>query len=832
MVADGESSLVIWSIFYHFFLDDASLGLLLAQCRKLVQISNDMQTWRASKYGGFLRFCTDHTLGEIRRHWILYLEMETMPGREKIPLKNNFISGMRAAKSKPNAASTSVNHAVNAAGPLALEIIELAPKHFREFWSTGVTVGTSAQSKPCPHLNPTFVYSASGTKFNVHYGTDPVSSFHLAPILTSIKDTKRSSSFGIKDLVEGARQQFFSLCSSLKDRLSLESAANLTIRFFVGDALAFCRALYYCGEGNLAETGIYTYPWGGSQIDFNVQDYSQSDTRSQRAPLIFNVIDTSNLTDHLGLINILVLTVPLLRQSSASTIYTNTLLNTDTNDTDLVSKAYADIPTLALFLGVAPLSNLSLFTTHSDKHSMLFASQFPQSISWKFPLSFSAIPGTTHDIQISNTLTRLVCDTRKLAAFLLSVYRNIFAAENGMELLKNPSLVGQSSDYTRNSFVALLGFVKVKAPTDWDQVIGFFIEFIESDASIRKWLHHYQDLLCQLHLFNLFTVDTLRPSFVERLRHPQDRFHGWKDVPPVVCVLLKVPRQNIKILEDMDPDQILTPSLECRTSGPNFLNVHSSLQFVFGNIERSVPKGESAVKILEDHKGWEGCSDLIVTFYVPSWILLGGEPKSVTIGLYFHESASISLRAKLGLVLEIYSTTLMDTEHLQLVRERPGNVGELDRLRTITSVPISKNKSATEVLTTVGFDKSGRKASTLTMRHVITAPNAQKSLSNLASVTMKPLSDSILEMTFDRYKHLFINPFPVHSSQSKTRIARKSSYIEVCGRIRSCRIPLTYYNLGGNSPQARLRKLPRHVIKSFSHLSRGSTLQSAEHSLS
>ena len=80
----------------------------------------------------------------------------------------------------------------------------------------------------------------------------------------------------------------------------------------------------------------------------------------------------------------------------------------------------------------------------------------------------------------------------------------------------------------------------------------------------------------------------------------------------------------------------------------------------------------------------------------------------------------------------IYSTTLSDAKHLQLVRERPGNVGELDRLHVITSVTISKNKTATEVWTTVEFDKSGKQASTLTMRHVITAPNAQKSLSNLA----------------------------------------------------------------------------------------------------
>jgi hypothetical protein len=197
MVADGESSLVIWFIFYHFFLDDASLGLLLAQCRKLVQISNDMKTWSASKYGGFLRFCTDHSLAEIRRHWVLYLEMETMPAREKNLLKNNFISGMRAVKFKFDHVYT----AVNSAGPLMADVFELAPKHFREFWTTGVTVGISAQSNPYPHLNPTFVYSASGTKFNVHYGTDPIISFHLAPIFTSIKDTQRPSTIGIKDLV-------------------------------------------------------------------------------------------------------------------------------------------------------------------------------------------------------------------------------------------------------------------------------------------------------------------------------------------------------------------------------------------------------------------------------------------------------------------------------------------------------------------------------------------------------------------------------------------------------------------------------------------------------
>lgn len=779
MVQDVETPLVIWSIFYHFFLDDASLKLLLAHCRKLVEYSTDIQAWNASKYGNFLRFCTAHSLAEIRRHWVLYLKMETMPAREKALLKDKFISGMNAVKNKP----AGIHSAIYAAGPLALEIHDLGPKHKKEFWSTGVTVGISTQNNHYPHLNPTFVYSAAGTKFNVHYGTDPMVSFHLAPILTSIKDTHTPSAVGLKDLVEGARQQFFSLCLSLKSRLSLEPSPNLTIRFFVGDALAFCRALHYCGDANLTETGIYTYVWGGSRINFNDQDYDKNLT--QRAPLTFNVIDTSNLTDHLGLINILFLTIPLLQRNPSSAIYTDTLLNTDENDSSLFSKACADIPTLALFLGVAPLPYLSHFTSHSDAHCMLFAtivgSQFPQSTSWKFP--FSSVPGTLHDMQFSSTAVRLLCDARKVAEFCFSVYKNMFAKENTMQLLANPLLAMQKSTeshYTRSSFVALLGFVKAKVLTDWDRIMDFLMDLIESDTSLMMGAHHYQDLICQLHIHNLFNLETLEPAFVEKRRSPHDRFHAWKDLPPVVCVVLKVPRAKIKILEDMDPDEILTPSLECHTSGPNFNNIHSSLQFVFGDIQGSSHKGETTITILEDHKGWEGVSDLIVTFYMPVWILLR-EPQTVSIGLHINDTVAVatSLRAKLGLFLKIYSTTLMDTAHLQFVRERPGNVGELDRLRAINVVPRSTNKNTTVIQATVGFNKSGESASTLTMRHIITSPNAQKSLSDQASVTTKPVSDSAIEITFDGYKHLFIHPLAVRGSQSKTRVARKSSYIEV-----------------------------------------------------
>ncbi|KIJ65876.1 hypothetical protein HYDPIDRAFT_151538 [Hydnomerulius pinastri MD-312] len=63
----------IWNIFYHLMLDETSLLLLLAQCRKLVELAKGAESWRAGPYGHFLTVCDAATLAELRRFWNLYL---------------------------------------------------------------------------------------------------------------------------------------------------------------------------------------------------------------------------------------------------------------------------------------------------------------------------------------------------------------------------------------------------------------------------------------------------------------------------------------------------------------------------------------------------------------------------------------------------------------------------------------------------------------------------------------------------------------------------------------------------------------------------------------
>lgn len=74
----------------------------------------------------------------------------------------------------------------------------------------------------------------------------------------------------------------------------------------------------------------------------------------------------------------------------------------------------------------------------------------------------------------------------------------------------------------------------------------------------------------------------------------------WKDVPPVVYVVLVVPRRALKPLENLKPNKIMSPSLQCESRGPTFRNIHPFIRLVFGNVEVVRTGRERSVIIHED----------------------------------------------------------------------------------------------------------------------------------------------------------------------------------------------------------------------------------------
>jgi hypothetical protein len=751
-----------------------------------------MQAWRSSKYGAYLRFCTEQSLVEIRRHWVLYLETGDLSDKDQKSLKSSFTSSMNTVLDKhPDGVLSSVR----SAGPVDMvSVHEQGTKSFRAFWTTGVTSSTSTPNIRPPYVNPTFVYSLSGNRFAVHYGTDPIVAFHLAPAVADIKGAHSPSTLGTKDLVASSMNQFSSWWSSFKERLVTGPKANIIIRFFVGEALAFCRGLNVCKEHKVADTGVYVSPWSGTQIALDPEEYGGT---ASTAPLSFNVIDTSNLTDHVGLLNILIATVPLLQRKPWSVVYTNTMVTTIDKGTTsgLTEKACGDIPTLSILLGIAPSPNLFHFTTHSNKHEVLLSglavsksrtTQIDEILAWRFPTAVVAASAIlTHTSEVAQPL--IVCDVTELAKFLFSVYLRMFATENQFQNMRDMGLdnLRKQSDvhYTRTSFVELLAIVKPRVETDWFRLMDHLFDLIGQDRTLLMGLNAYQDFVCEVYMKNIHWLETFETRFLESKRSPRDRFRTWKEVPAIVCLVLKVPRHHLKPLEEIDPEEIGTPMLQCESLGANFHNIHTSIQLVFGELEISKVAGETSALIKEDPKGWQGESPLIVTFYLPSWVLMAA-PTVTQIGLRIRTTPqTVNLISKLGMRLTIYATPLSDTEHVQVLRHRPNTPAKTRPPQTrysLSSPPPPGTADSDTGKVTMKFDPSGRRATTLIIRDNIRDVDAAKSLADKAEVTTKPLADCTVVASYGQHKRYFIFPFPVRGADCKLRIARKSSYLEVC----------------------------------------------------
>lgn len=793
MAADGVSTTAAWSIFYHFFLNQTEHDILGVHCQTLVQCSIDFDTWKASKYGGYIRFCTEHSFLQVRRHWILYLGFDNLSEGEKQTIRASFTCGMKVTQNiyKGNKVITSLR----SAGPLFGSSIDEAGKSHDAFWTTGTTRLNSRSAAQLPHTNPTFVYSLSGNKFNVHYGTDPLTAFHLAPAFVTIKDGQRllPKVPTLQDVVKTAVAQFDLWCSSFKKRVSPSSMApaNLVIRFHAGEAMAFARALHVFQRSKSVQSGVYTSPWGGAQIILDDNDYSKG---SPSAPVVFNVIDTSNLTDHLGLLNILTTTVPLLQGKPWAAIHTNTLVQIS-QASKLSLRALGDIPTLSLLLGVSPNACRSHFTTQSNKHEILASpssepySQLHEHTSWK--LVPTVVSGYVDD-DVAAFVKRSGCatwDTKGLARFFFAMYLKMFDDENISSALQNMTLAGLTSRslccYTRESLVALFALVKERLEVDWTDVIDTFSDLLAVDRTLLMGLNNYQDFICHLYLRNIYVMKSMKPDWLERLRdaHTNGLFQGWQDIPPAVCVVLKVPRRRLKVLEDMDADEILTPFLQCETRGTQFHNIHASIRPIFGDTVLSSVEGEPVIVINEDLRGWHGGSDLIVTFYMPSWILLQHGLGAVEVGLFVKSTPQTmdTLLPKLGMHLGIYTTKASNSANVQLVRNRPNNLEERRHLQTqlFLASPISKAQKKVEV----DFHASAAKVSTLTVRTDISDLMAKTSLSQGASVVTQAIADNVIRVNIQDYKTIIVYPFPILNNQTKVRIARKSSYVEVRDHI-------------------------------------------------
>jgi hypothetical protein len=773
----------IWNIFFHFFLDKVSLDLLASQCRKLVELSGDLDSWNNGPYGHFLRMCTADTLAELRHFWQLYVKTTSFSPNQAKEFESAFAADVKAGMDKSGGVMT----ACRSAGPMSIYLSDMAATHYDMYWKFGMCSAVPTSESDVAHANPTFAYSMAGDKFAVHSGTDPLACFHLAEGMAPVVGTTPEYiGFSLTTIRNACIKQFSTWCISVSKILRSQHPAApspLIIRCFLGDALSLCQALRYHSITKSISTPFPVAPWKHAFITLDSDAYG-SRTQSP-APTTFNVIDTSNLLDHLGVLNIFAVTTPILQRTPSATLYMEGLVGGTGDPADtLLQQLCGDIATLGLLIGLIPASFVTQFTTWSNMHDTMLMTQedAPQShgrLAWKL------IGGAE---KLVTDLDRPIdIAPKQLADALFNVYLNMFSHENAvqkMAMVKESSKLGKPVDlsgivhYNRRSFVEILGVVKRRVITEWEPVMNMLHSKIQNDRTLLTGMNYYQDLCCQLHLLGVFTVDWMSlKKAKELLRVERPVFlRDWKTLPQTVCVVLVVPRDRLHpLLPELD--KAGTPVLQCDVRGTATANTFSSIHTVFGTVKVSGKGDAKTVTIEEEVAGRHGASSLVVWFRMPSTSLMN--ERRLMVGLtVLATPATTFLALKVGLYLSLFRADLGDEEYVHILRQCPGAV--LENIEEDYMQISGLSVKTPGVCTFVTLDKECQKPLSFTARVDIVDPEMKASLTNGATPSTNQVSMHSIAIALGDNSLPVSFPLPIDVKKVKFRIARKSLYIEVC----------------------------------------------------
>lgn len=786
---EGGHDSLMWNIYYHLYLDKESMKLLDDQATKLYEMATTMQSWTNGEYGQQFRFCDEGTLSKVRDIWYTY-RIATFKGKEREQHAKRSMAAMQRATSirehHMGEGNLSLN-GIRSAAPAGMCAVQDAPELTKHYWEHGSTNKDGLYLRKPENINPTFVTDTS----TLHYGTDPLLGFHLATAYAPLTEESplRGRDKTQFKLVEAARQEFRAWIASFRQY----PRHQLTMRFSASDAVAFSYALQ---QRRLTVTsspaGFYRDWYHSKPLVLDSRDYVESGG----APTSFTVIDTSNLIDHIGALNLLVASSPLLENTPMSSLYTHSLVKSQETQMAYIDNLLCGhFPTISTLLGLMPVEYWTNISSTSMMDELILDSSFGSagkqqmhiSLTWKQPFSrqapYSLAPG------------RLYFDENGLARILHEVYLNMFQNENMHKVFAdmNQHTVNNNSllRCNRRSFALFLRFVNSRVICNWPKVMDRLLAFIEQDSTLLMSLNYIQELYLYLHLYNVHSVGSLVPAFARtRTSLGSAGLKGWEDIPPVLCVTIEVPREKLGVITRMKLTEIGSPILHCVVqSSPNapsgrWQNIFSAIQLSFGTISTSGERFSNTfrVDIAEDKLRWNGSSPLLATFMAPTWLLLL-EPKAARIAFGIQSTpASTSVFMKvLGLELNLYATTLGNERNVFFTKSSP-NMAERTTLCALSdannNTSVTSNAAIRIPITAKTDPNTGRIAS-LVGRLENLSENTKKELKNGCKVQTVQISPFRFTETLGSESITLDFPAPVKAFEHKTRIARKSFYVEV-----------------------------------------------------
>ncbi|EFR01962.1 hypothetical protein MGYG_04963 [Nannizzia gypsea CBS 118893] len=821
----------IWNIYNNVLINDTALDLLRSQAKKLVKISNSISNWNDGKYGKTLRFCTQDTYSRVMRMWEFYAldplnEQAFKDQQKKLELMIKKAKDLQ----KHTVGSTKVMTGIRSAAPCDITHINESHKFYDQFWREGVIAPNTDSFPKALHMNP--MIGTQSERLVLHYGTQPLLGFHLATAYSPIVkgsplDYTPDSLGGTPTIIRAAFAQFRVYVNTFHAVFP-----KWVLRFACADALVFCNTLQG-QEYGMTSRQEYCDNWQFEPFVLDPYEYPEQGTG---APRLFDAIDTSNLVDHLGALNILAATGPLLKAKPTSTISTE-LLVSRRKDTDEYVKSLlsGDMITIGSLFKLTPNQYWTGASVSSHFMERVFALIRESAAQARYVLRWTRV--------VEDSITY---DPKQLSGLMYSMYLCMFEDENPLNLLKlqqDGRLLDDFKAYTRASLCSILQSLRGSNIVNWQTFISQFCDLISRDSGLFMGRHYLQEFYLHLHLLDLYTVPSLKPDLDGTIsRLPQSLFRNWANIPPLLSVTLAIPHEKLSLFINAPMNKYGTPICHIMLESQAGQSIFADVQLGFGKIQTSGMKYTEgyALEVITDERGWDGTAPLLASVKVSTAVILLQPDLLCKISFGLKSTPiTIQLVRELGMNLTIHESTLADSD-VYITRCRPNMKHQrIERPEVIQSnrsvVPSDspKDMEGIELKFHLELNSNCSKAVLLTTHLEITSPRYQDILRQGAEVLVKQISPYKISIQLGGkpFQSKIQLPFPVLSVNTKTRIARKSSYIEFIAPIASTRdlaqnpdniFPVDLYDNGPvlrNLDYTALDKLPKLELKDSSKLS-------------
>ena len=781
----------IWNIYYHWKLDEKSSISLEDQLEKLLQLSVTSMTWRQSTYGPTIRFCDERTLRRVREFWISCstrgLSEDQKSKRSKV--WQTRMNKAQKIKRDVMGGGTSIAGYRSAAPNGVVAIADFSTVAER-WWGEGVTVFSNNINTKPTHLNSTYL-SSTNENVTLHYGTDPLLGFPLAAAYVSLKDdsplfVKRSGMSSADYLTACAQKQF----RTWVDAFSSSLTKGLNLRFCIADALSLSFTLKNAvpqEDGRLC-ANLFCDNW---TVEPLLLDKNEFAAQKHALPCYFDVIDTSNLVDHLGALNLIPLCASLLKSEATSTLYTECLVQNDSSERERIAGFLGgEIRTIALLLGLSPCeiwtnatnsledeSFLTILNQEIDQAKINGSTQIRSRLRWKRirPNYQNDFPPSVH------------IETSQAAQFCVMLYNHMFSHENILSLM-TMGLGGltKSSNpyYNRASFAFLLKHIQETVVTNWENCFDQMKDMIFSEfPNSPMGANFAQELLLYMHMLGMDT--TTLPS-IDLTKKTNAKlaplFKTWSDIPTYICITIRVPRKKLEPLTSVAGTKVGTPALKCDvesgdTRSNPWANSFASVQVAFGESQIIDNSGLLSLQITEDKLGWCGLSDMFASTIVPTWMLLqnDGIVPIMKCGLLPTVHTGKLFAGALGLKLDIFYANFM-SENVTISKYMPAMIHYPKIITKGLPAQMQSHYSMNAMFSDDGTSIIGL------VQRISFISDAERSFLGDRSIPVKVQFLDLFRASLkvgEKIKTFLNFPVPMNHFLHKVRIARKSSYVEI-----------------------------------------------------